>query len=142
MDELGRYFFLAGAVPFLVLGTAHAILTPLRIVDSKGLSPLDASLSIAMEKTPLALTRRTNMWLAWVGFNLSHSLGALMLGAACLIVAACFRGFAFDPWVLLVLALVSSLYLLIAVTYWFRIPIVGVALATACLAGAWLIYAF
>ena len=80
------------------------------------------------------------MWQGWVGFNLSHSLGALMFAAACFIVVACLRIFAFSPWALFALAAVSALYLLMAAQYWFRIPILGTAMATACLSAAWLLY--
>jgi hypothetical protein len=51
MPELSRYFFLAGAPPFLILGAAHALATPLAVTDRKGLSPSDAELSSAMAKT-------------------------------------------------------------------------------------------
>ena len=65
MHELSRYLFLAGAVPFLVLGVAHAMATPRRVDEVKGLSPADPGLARAMAEVPLRLTRRTNMWLAW-----------------------------------------------------------------------------
>ena len=44
------------------------------------------------------------------------------------------------PWVLLALAAVSGIYLLLALRYWFRIPVLGTAMATTSLALAWLIY--
>ena len=40
----------------------------------------------------------------------------------------------------MVLAGISALYLLLAAQYWFRIPILGTAAATACLGAAWLLY--
>src|SRR5712692_6945270 len=86
MPELSRYFFLAGALPFLVLGVAHAVVTPLAVADRKGLAPSDVELSSAMAKTRLLLTKRTDMWLAWVGFNLSHSLGILLFAAFVLVI--------------------------------------------------------
>ena len=86
MPELGRWLYLAGALPFLVLGIAHALVTPLGVGDRKGLSPSDPSLAQAMAGTRLLLTRRTDMWLTWVGFNLSHSLGAVAFGAFVLVV--------------------------------------------------------
>jgi hypothetical protein len=63
-----------------------------------------------------------------------------MFSAACFIIAACFRILAFSPWALFALAAVSALYLLMAAQYWFRVPILGTAIATACLAAAWLLY--
>lgn len=81
MLELSRYLFLAGAMPFVVLGLAHAVATPRTPAQARGLSPRDPALRDAMVHDSLLLTRRTNVWLAWVGFNLSHSLGAVLFGA-------------------------------------------------------------
>ena len=81
MNELSRYFFLAGAVPFIVLGLAHARATPFGVNERKGLSPSDPTLAAAMAKSHPLLTRRTDIWRAWVSFNLTHSLGAVLFGA-------------------------------------------------------------
>ena len=76
--------------------------------------PDDPAVITAMQTSKIRLTRgESTMWQGWVGFNLSHSLGALMFGSACLIVAACFRLFAFSPWVLFALAAISAVYLLL-----------------------------
>ena len=80
MSELSRYLFLAGALPFVFLGTAHAIFTPLRASDRKGLSPDDPALIDAMTRAHVRLTRRVDLWSTWIGFNLSHSLGAVLFG--------------------------------------------------------------
>ena len=84
--ELSRYFFLAGAFPFIVLGIAHATATPFKASDRKGLSPSDPALGDAMARSHLRLTRNTDMWRAWVGFNLSHSLGVVVFGAFVLLI--------------------------------------------------------
>src|SRR5258708_34452775 len=72
-SELGRYLYLAGALPFLMLGTAHALATPRAPADAKGLSPFDPQLAEAMTRSTLRLTRRTDMWRAGGGFNLAPS---------------------------------------------------------------------
>src|SRR5687767_14028808 len=118
MAELSRYLFLAGALPFVVLGTIHALVTPRLTTDSKGLSPRDPALREAMAKDTLLLTRRTNMWLAWVGFNLSHSLGAVLFGAAVLLVGRSDASFQTQANVFLPFAVVvSGLYLAIGLWY-------------------------
>jgi hypothetical protein len=33
-----------------------------------------------MSQTHLVLTRQTTMWRAWIGFNASHSMGAVFFG--------------------------------------------------------------
>jgi hypothetical protein len=81
------------------------------------------------------------MWQAWISFNLTHSLAALMLGAACFIVAGCFRIFAFPPGALFALAGVSLVVSAIGLRYWFAIPRAGSVVATCCLLAAALLYA-
>ena len=137
---IGALLSIGGAI-YGLLGALHAVYTLLDIRDPRRIVPDDPLVITAMQTSKIRLTRgESTVWQGWIGFNLSHSLGALMLSAACFIVAACLRRFAFSPWVLLVLAAVSALYLLLAAQYWFRIPILGTAVATACLAGAWLLY--
>jgi hypothetical protein len=138
MSELSRYFFLAGAVPFLVLGAAHAAATPLVVTDRKGLSPTDAELASAMARSRLQLTKRTNMWLAWVGFNLSHSLGAVVFAAFIFIIGMNRVSFTQHATVAIPLSvLVSAAYLCLAAKYWFRTPIVGFALSVGCFLTSW-----
>jgi hypothetical protein len=137
---VGALLFIAGAI-YGLLGTLHALYTFLDVRNPRRIVPDDPTVITAMQASKIRLTRgESTMWQGWVGFNLSHSLGAIMFATACFIVAACFRIFAFSPWALFALAAVSSLYLLMAVQYWFRIPIVGIAVATGCLTGAWLLY--
>jgi hypothetical protein len=35
---------------------------------------------------------------------------------------------------------VSALYVLLAVRYWFRIPMIGTLTATGCFLAAWIVY--
>jgi hypothetical protein len=133
MAELSRFLFLLGAVPFIVLGIAHALATPLTPQEEKGLSPRDSAYRHAMMEQTMLLTRRTNLWLAWVGFNLSHSLGAILFGVVVILVA--WSPAAFDAsWPLFVplATVVAAAYLAIGVRYWFRTPIIGIAVSAAC----------
>ena len=141
MSELSRYLFLAGALPFVFLGLVHAFATPRGPGESKGLSPRSPALREAMLKDTVFLTRGTNMWLAWVGFNLSHSLGAILFGAVVLLVGRSSATFEAQASVFLPLAVVvSGLYLVIGLRYWFRAPVVGIASSTVCFMGAWILY--
>jgi hypothetical protein len=128
MHELSRYLYLAGGMPFLFLGGAHALATPLRRDQLKGLSPYDPSLTNAMSATTVRLTRRTDMWLAWVGFNLSHSLGAVLFGVVSLLVGRSEPAFRTEaPFFGPLAILVSGSYLVLGIKYWFRTPIIGCA---------------
>ena len=141
MPELSRYIFLMGALPFVVLGMAHAFATPRVPAQSKGLSPRDPALREAMAKDTVLLTRRTTLWLAWVGFNLSHSLGAVLFGAVVLLVGRSQASFQAQAGVFLPFAIVvSGLYLLLGLRYWFRTPIVGIALSGVCFVASWVLF--
>ena len=133
MLELSRYLFLAGSLPLVVLGLAHAAATPHTPARAKGLSPRDPALRDAMLHDSVLLTRRTNMWLAWVGFNLSHSLGAVLFGVVVILVGRTETTYRVEAPLFLPLAiLVSGIYLVLAIRYWFRTPILGITLSSAC----------
>jgi hypothetical protein len=138
MAELSRYIFLIGALPFVLLGIAHALATPLTPAEAKGLSPRDPAFREAMSKETVLLTRRTNLWLAWVGFNLSHSLGAVLFGAMVLLIGRSPASYqAQAPCFAPLAVVVSGLYLALGLRYWFRTPIVGIALSGLCYATSW-----
>jgi len=139
---VGALLGIAGLI-YAVLGTLHLVYTLLDARNPKRLVPDDPAVIAAMQASKIRLSRgTTTMWDGWISFNLTHSLGAMILSAVCFIVAAVFGIFAFPPVALFALAAVSSLYLLIGVKYWFSVPRAGCIAATACLAAAWLLYSF
>jgi hypothetical protein len=142
MLEVSRYLFLAGALPFILLGLAHVAATPRTPNQAKGLSPRDPALRDAMSRDSLLLTRRTTLWLAWVGFNLSHSLGAVLFGSVIMLIGRSPASFQAQGSVFLPLAvLVSGAYLVLGLRYWFRTPILGIALSSVCFWASWALFA-
>lgn len=74
-----QILIVAGALIFGLLGTVHLAYT-----FFTGLfSPRDAATEASMKLTHPRLTRRTTLWKAWVGFNASHSLGAILFSQRC-----------------------------------------------------------
>src|SRR5262245_7834193 len=109
MRELSRYLFLAAALPFLFLGTVHAVHTPRQPHERKGLSPADPAVAESMARSRLRLTDRTDVWRAWVGFNFSHSLGLFVFGTVVLLVGRTPASFGSSAALFLPLALVVAL---------------------------------
>ncbi len=131
-SEISRLLFLLGALPFLLLGAAHAWHTPLDVSSRKGLSPRDPGLAAAMAAGGVLLTRHVDVWRAWVGFNFSHSLGAIVFGVAVLLAGRSSAVFAREAAAWLPLAVtVDLVYLALAWRYWFRTPLLGVGLSLA-----------
>lgn len=86
-----------------------------------------------MQRTTIRLTRgRTSVWDGWLGFNLTHGLGLVVLGIAAISVPAVTR----PEYLTLALAVLSVLalaYLATAIRFFFYIPVAGIALATVLL---------
>ena len=74
---MAQILLIVGASIFGLLGVAHLYFT----FFTTNFEPHDASVKTAMEGTSPVLTKETTMWRAWVGFNASHSLGAMLLPA-------------------------------------------------------------
>jgi len=141
MRELSRYLFVAGGLVMLLLGTVHVVLTPQHPGERKGLSPVEPAVADSMARARVRLSDRMDLWRAWVGFNLSHSLGVSLLGLTVLLVGRTQASFGYNAAVFVPLALVVSLaYLVLSIVYWFRGPVIGVGLASALFACAWTLH--
>ncbi len=71
------------------------------------------------------------MWKAWVGFNASHSFGAILFGTAYGYLSIAHEGFLFESQFLLSLGLLFLLgYAFLGKLYWFSVPFRGIVLAT------------
>lgn len=122
-----------GGSIFLLLGALHGILTLRDLKDPRTFTPRDPELRKAMQQASIAIHPTTNLWKAWMGFNLSHSLGLVLFGGAFLYVGICAPA-AFDASALLqgCAVGVSAIYLVLALLFWFSKPAIGAGLALAC----------
>lgn len=125
----------AGAAIFVVLGSLHLRLT----LASRALHPRNADVRAAMAATSPRITSQTSMWRAWVGFNATHSLGAIVFGLLYGYMALAAPGVLFGSPFLLTLGLLASLaYVAISWRCFFRKPLLGTATAAALYAAAWI----
>src|SRR5215510_459815 len=76
MGELAPYLLTGSAAILLLLGLLHLLYT----FHGPKLLPRDAELQARMSSVSPVITRQTTMWKAWVGFNASHSFGAILFG--------------------------------------------------------------
>lgn len=124
-----QLLIVAGALIFGSLGAVHLAYT----FFTNKFDAREPSTTVAMKATSLVLTRRTNLWKAWIGFNASHSLGILLFAIIYLLLAIGHK-----PWLrqspalVWLPVLVGASYLVLARLYWFRTPLIGVGIATTC----------
>lgn len=130
---LEQILLVAGALIFGTLGSIHLWLT----FFGDRLDPRDPAVRSAMQSTPLRLSRSTSMWRAWTGFNASHSLGAIVFALFMLLLGIAHMDFLRTAPALAWLAAGNALaWLLLAWRYWFRIPLIGLALSSGCFVAA------
>jgi hypothetical protein len=128
MNQLAPYLIAASAAVILFLGLVHLLYT----FRGSKLHPRDPELTARLKESFPVLTRRTTMWKAWVGFNASHSFGAILFGSIYGYLSLVHSAFLFRSAFLLLLGLLAlAAYLFLAKRYWFSAPFNGILLATA-----------
>lgn len=116
----------AGASLILMLGAAHLLFT----FRGSKLLPRDPALQARMQEVSPRISGQTTMWRAWIGFNASHSMGALLFGLVYLHLALVMPQALFGSLYLRGLGLAFLLgWALLGRRYWFSVPYRGVLLA-------------
>ena len=67
----------SGSLTIGVLGLVHLMYT----FRTNKFEPRDEKLGLDLREVSPVLTSETTMWKAWIGFNASHSLGAMLFAA-------------------------------------------------------------
>jgi hypothetical protein len=134
----GQWLACSAAVVGL-LGALHLLYT----FHGTRLRPRDTHLERQMAVVSPEISRRTTMWESWIGFNASHSMGALLFALLYGWFGLAQPEFFFkSPYLVVVGFLMLAGYVLLAKEYWFRIPLTGlvIALGLYCWAvfAAWL----
>jgi hypothetical protein len=126
-------FFIAGTLPFILLGAMHIIYTLIDIRLPSRFAPYKDEVRLSMLSSTLMVTRQTNMWRAWVGLNISHGLGTLFFGLTYFCIAE------FDielltrvPPMLYLAPCMALCYVILSIKYWFNVPAIGASIGLAC----------
>ena len=123
--------FIASATVIGVLGSIHMLYT----FYGNKLHPRDAATVLAMQQSHPMLTRETTVWKATLGFNASHSLGAMLFALVFGYLAGWQWPMLQASWFLQGLGLMTLLvYWALARRYWFSIPRRGIVLTCALFA--------
>lgn len=127
MNLLPSVLLATSAAIIFLLGALHLLYT----FHGPMFHPRDTELRARLEQVSPVISRETTMWKAWLGFNASHSYGALLFGAVYGYLALLHRTFLFQSWFLLGVGLLLLVgYAFLAKRYWFRIPLRGILVAT------------
>ncbi|MEP7374332.1 MAG: hypothetical protein ABI675_13135 [Chitinophagaceae bacterium] len=126
---LVKILWLSGSGIFLVLGTLHLYYT----FFTGKFNARNKTVTTEMKNTSPVLTGETTMWNAWIGFNASHSAGAIFFGLINILLAAQYFPVIQNSVLVILLNITTVVfYCWLAKKYWFRVPFTGILLATGC----------
>ncbi|HEY2739369.1 MAG TPA: hypothetical protein VGK45_13260 [Thermoanaerobaculia bacterium] len=124
--QIARALVTLSASILFALGSIHSLYT----FWGPKLTPRDPALQARMREVSPVISRETTMWKAWIGFNASHALGALLFGLVYGYLAIAQPAVLFRSVFLLAVGFCLLLsYLVLGKTYWFRVPFTGILLA-------------
>jgi len=124
-----KIFILIASSIFLMLGTIHLVYT---FFTNKFLAR-DVEANKKMNATSPILTKETTVWKAWIGFNASHSVGTMFIGLINIILVCQYFEVYQNSFNILWLDICTGIfYLFLAKRYWFKIPLIGILMATSC----------
>ena len=117
------------AAILLALGTLHLVYT----FSGTKLSPRDPALKARMAEVSPGITKQATMWSFWVGFNVSHSMAAMLFGLIYGYLAIAHVGLLFSSPYLLTVGLATLVGLfIVGKVYWFRAPLIGIGVSLLC----------
>lgn len=130
---MAQFLIIIAASVFTLLGAGHGILTLRDLKHPRTFTPQDPALRLAMQQSSLVFHPTINLWKAWMGFNLTHSLGLVLFGGAFLHVGI-YEPNAFGSSLLLqaIAILVSATYLVLSLRFFFFKPVIGTSIGLAC----------
>lgn len=125
------------AIPFLLFGIGHGALTLRDLKSPRAFTPHDSALREAMQKASLRFHPDLNLWRAWLGFNLTHSLGLIVFGGAFLHMGIFAPGnFASSLLVQAAAVGVAAAYVAVSFKFFFSRPLIGSSIGLACFIAA------
>jgi len=134
-----KLLWLTGAAIFLILGTIHLLYT----FFTNKFDARNKDVTQTMKDTSPVLTRDTTMWKAWIGFNASHSAGAIFFGLINSILVLQYFSVIQHSLLLHLLNIITAMfYLWLGKKYWFKIPFTGILVSTICFIAATIINFF
>lgn len=124
-----QYLWQAGSIIITVMGSLHLYYT---FFTDKFSSRNEKTVEAMKTSSPI-LTKDMSIWNAWIGFNATHSAGAIFMGATNFYLAQrYFTLLQSDPFFCWFTLLTMGFFVWLAQKYWFKTVLIGVSVAWAC----------
>ena len=124
-----RILMVLSASIIFTLGVVHLVYT----FWGPRLTPRDPALQISMSQISPVISKETTMWRAWVGFNTSHGMGAMLFGLVFGVLALAHDQLLFrSPFLLVVGLAMLGGFVVLSKVYFFSVPLTGISISLAC----------
>ena len=119
-------FMACSAGILLLLGVIHLLYTFIGVK----LTPRDTELKNRMSQVTPVITKDTTMWKAWIGFNASHSMGAMLFGLIYGYMALQHSQILFHSVFMLFVGFSMLVgFFILGKLYWFKVPFFGISIS-------------
>ncbi|WP_143307550.1 LIC_13387 family protein [Chitinophaga vietnamensis] len=126
---IAQYLWETGSAIIGLMGLSHLRVT----LGTDKLSPRDEKLIGEMKNTSLLFSDKLMLWKSWIGFNATHSSGAVFIGIANFYLAlCCFTFLRSSQFLLLLTILAMGFYVWVAWKYWLKVVMIMLSVAWAC----------
>lgn len=126
---LAKYLWELGSIIIAALGSMHLYYT----FFTNMFSSRNEKMIEEMKYSSPILTPKITMWKAWIGFNGSHSSGAIFIGIINFYLAfGYFTVLQSDHFFFLFTILTIGYYVWLAKKYWFKVPFTGLSISLFC----------
>lgn len=129
ISMIARYLWEAGSIIIALMGVLHLRGT----LSTRAMHPRNEKLTGDMKTATLMLTEKLTMWNSWIGFNATHSCGAMFTGIVNFYLAyRYFNVLQADPFLLLLTIAAVGFYVWVAKKYWFSTVLILLSVALLC----------
>jgi hypothetical protein len=126
---VAQYLWIFGSFVIAFLGSLHLYYT----FFSDKFSSRNEKMVAEMKTSFPKLTKETTIWKAWMGFNASHSSGAIFIGVINIYLACFYFKILQEDHFFFLFNLATMLfYAWLGKVYWFKIPFIGILITLAC----------
>ena len=126
---IAKYLWEIGSFIIAIMGALHLRGT----LFTKTLYPKNEHLVTEMNASPLLLTEKLTMWKSWIGFNATHSIGAIFIGIAnCYLASRYFDVLRSDPLLGVFTIFAVGGFVWVSQKYWFKTITLLLSIALLC----------
>lgn len=130
---MAQILVIIASLIFVLLGGFHGFLTLKDLINPTAFTPTDPALREAMQQSRIALHPGVNLWKAWIGFNVTHSLSLIFFGAPFLYFGIVKPNIFMSSVILQAIAvLVSAIYVILCIKFFFLTPAIASVIGLIC----------